>query len=208
MAGLQLICGDSSNVDAFLRSSRVTAIDELRAHFLLPRVRDLVSWHFPFVILIRRSHCLLLAEFPLENQTVRVGRGEANELRIKDDGLISELHAIITNGVIADVGSTNGTDLNGQPVWPRSLSCRCSDSVSAWRRSVSLPLHLFTVAPSLCSFSSGLTAAWLSQLKSKAKLRAGDRVTVGDTALDIGLSFLHPFSRSYFVLAKFRLDFR
>jgi len=61
---------------------------------------------------------------PLSNAVTRIGRDRTNNIALKDDAYVSRHHAWIlqaTGGFwIEDLGSTNTTLLNGQPVKERS----------------------------------------------------------------------------------------
>jgi len=64
---------------------------------------------------------------PLTNPKVKIGRDLANQVVITDDTFISRHHAWITfeeGGFwLEDLGSTNGTLLNGNPVVKRQQLC-------------------------------------------------------------------------------------
>ena len=53
-------------------------------------------------------------------KTIRIGRGEHNDVVMDSDPLVSRKHAVIERGsdkcTIKDLGSTNGTYVNGNPL--------------------------------------------------------------------------------------------
>jgi pSer/pThr/pTyr-binding forkhead associated (FHA) protein len=55
--------------------------------------------------------------FPLEGTRVRIGRSEENDVVLRDDRLVSQLHAVIecygSSYALRDLGSSNGTYVNG-----------------------------------------------------------------------------------------------
>ncbi|HQU16487.1 MAG: hypothetical protein B7Z66_05135 [Chromatiales bacterium 21-64-14] len=66
-----------------------------------------------------------IREYEIVSGTLRVGRGPENEIRI-DDPTVSTRHALLTvrpspymeslcDVVVEDLGSTNGTQVNGKP---------------------------------------------------------------------------------------------
>jgi hypothetical protein len=55
-------------------------------------------------------------EFNLSNARIRIGRAAGLELSIPQDPSISSNHCIITNGVLIDPQSTNGTNINDKPI--------------------------------------------------------------------------------------------
>jgi ABC-type multidrug transport system ATPase subunit len=60
-------------------------------------------------------------------ETIRIGRGAENELRLEDDLLVSRYHAELRTGrdgtsMLVDLGSHNGTYVNGEPVQSRQLA--------------------------------------------------------------------------------------
>ncbi len=61
--------------------------------------------------------------FPLTGRRVKIGRGPSNQVVIPDDSFASRNHAWIVYEEgefwIEDLGSTNGTLLNGHPVMKR-----------------------------------------------------------------------------------------
>ncbi len=63
--------------------------------------------------------------FPLKNRKVKIGRGTSNQVIIPDDTFTSRNHSWITyeDGEfwLEDLGSTNGTLLNGHPVVKRQV---------------------------------------------------------------------------------------
>jgi pSer/pThr/pTyr-binding forkhead associated (FHA) protein len=63
--------------------------------------------------------------FPLKSRKVKIGRGPSNQVIIPDDTFTSRNHAWITyeDGEfwLEDLGSTNGTLLNGHPVVKRQV---------------------------------------------------------------------------------------
>jgi len=66
----------------------------------------------------------VIAEREFDQKRITIGRGEANDLVLKDPGRVvstkhAELHAREGAWVLLDVGSTNGTRLNGVRVTPR-----------------------------------------------------------------------------------------
>lgn len=62
---------------------------------------------------------------PLKTKWTRIGRDPGNDLVLNDDGFASRYHAWITYEAeafwVEDLGSTNGTVLNGQPLAERKL---------------------------------------------------------------------------------------
>lgn len=67
-----------------------------------------------------------IREYPLAAETFRIGRGAGNDLRV-DDPTVSANHAVVTirpspylegldDVCLEDLGSTNGTLVNGRPV--------------------------------------------------------------------------------------------
>src|SRR5688572_1471962 len=64
-------------------------------------------------------------KFPLKTRKVKIGRGPSNQVIIPDDTFTSRNHAWITyeDGEfwLEDLGSTNGTLLNGHPVVKRQV---------------------------------------------------------------------------------------
>jgi len=77
----------------------------------------------------------VIAEREFDQSRITIGRGEANDLVLKDPGRVVstkhvELHAREGAWVLLDVGSTNGTRLNGVRVTPRQeYSLRDGDHV-------------------------------------------------------------------------------
>ena len=63
--------------------------------------------------------------YPLKTRKIRIGRGPSNQVIIPDDTFTSRNHAWITfeDGEfwLEDLGSTNGTLLNGHPVVKRQV---------------------------------------------------------------------------------------
>lgn len=63
--------------------------------------------------------------FPFKSRKVKIGRGPSNQVIIRDDTFTSRNHAWITyeDGEfwLEDLGSTNGTLLNGHPVVKRQV---------------------------------------------------------------------------------------
>jgi len=63
--------------------------------------------------------------YPLKSRKVKIGRGPSNQVVIPDDTFTSRNHAWITfeDGEfwLEDLGSTNGTLLNGHPVVKRQV---------------------------------------------------------------------------------------
>ena len=55
-------------------------------------------------------------------KTVKIGRSEHNDVVMDSDSLVSRQHAIIERGTdvctVKDLGSTNGTYVNGNPLKP------------------------------------------------------------------------------------------
>jgi len=64
-------------------------------------------------------------KFPLKNSKVKIGRDPSNQVVIPDDTFTSRHHAWITfeegDFWLEDLGSTNGTLLNGHPVVKRQV---------------------------------------------------------------------------------------
>ena len=56
-----------------------------------------------------------MRDYQLSDCRVTIGRAKSSTLQLRD-GQVSNSHAEIVNGFIADVGSTNGTTLNDKPV--------------------------------------------------------------------------------------------
>jgi len=76
-----------------------------------------------------RTVCIIVQKtgqrVPLKNRKVKIGRGPSNQVIIPDDTFTSRNHAWITfeDGEfwLEDLGSTNGTLLNGHPVVKRQV---------------------------------------------------------------------------------------
>lgn len=56
-----------------------------------------------------------MREFDL-GQRLKVGRSKECEISLPHDGMVSGSHCVLQNGKLCDAKSTNGTELNGQPV--------------------------------------------------------------------------------------------
>ncbi len=56
--------------------------------------------------------------FPLDRERVTIGRGDQNDVALRDDRLVSQVHAVIesygASFSLRDLGSSNGTFVNGQ----------------------------------------------------------------------------------------------
>jgi len=56
--------------------------------------------------------------FPLDRPRITIGRGEENDVALRDDRLVSQVHAVIesygSSYSLRDLGSSNGTFVNGQ----------------------------------------------------------------------------------------------
>ncbi len=56
--------------------------------------------------------------FPLDRPRTTIGRGEENDVALRDDRLVSQVHAVIesygSSFSLRDLGSSNGTFVNGQ----------------------------------------------------------------------------------------------
>lgn len=63
--------------------------------------------------------------YPIATRWMRIGREHDNDIVVRDDGFVSRYHAWITFESdcfwIEDLGSTNGTMLNGEPLERREL---------------------------------------------------------------------------------------
>lgn len=55
-------------------------------------------------------------KFTLPNSRIKIGRAPQNEIAIPADQQLSSQHCIITDGVLVDARSTNGTTINGVKV--------------------------------------------------------------------------------------------
>jgi pSer/pThr/pTyr-binding forkhead associated (FHA) protein len=57
----------------------------------------------------------------LEADRSTVGRGEENDIVLADDATASQLHAVLerfpAGWCVSDLGSSNGTSVNGEPIW-------------------------------------------------------------------------------------------
>lgn len=62
---------------------------------------------------------------PISTRWMRIGREQDNDIVVPDDGFVSRYHAWITfereHYWLEDLGSTNGTLLNGQPLDRREV---------------------------------------------------------------------------------------
>lgn len=62
---------------------------------------------------------------PIATRWMRIGRETDNDIVVKDDGFVSRYHAWITyereHFWLEDLGSTNGTLLNGEPLQRREI---------------------------------------------------------------------------------------
>ncbi len=58
--------------------------------------------------------------FPLDRERVTIGRADGNDVPLRDDRLVSHVHAVIEvcgpSWTLRDLGSSNGTFVNGQVV--------------------------------------------------------------------------------------------
>lgn len=58
--------------------------------------------------------------FPLDRDRTTMGRDEANDVALRDDRLVSQVHAVIESYggsfTVRDLGSSNGTFVNGQAI--------------------------------------------------------------------------------------------
>lgn len=58
---------------------------------------------------------------PLDTDRVTVGKAEANDVTLGSDGTVSRLHAVFeryaAGWCVRDMGSTNGTFVNGERIW-------------------------------------------------------------------------------------------
>ena len=65
------------------------------------------------------------AVIPINSRWVRIGRDEANQIVLRDDLYASRYHAWVTYEQecfwVEDLGSTNGTLLNGEPLDRREI---------------------------------------------------------------------------------------
>ena len=66
------------------------------------------------------------------SKSIRIGRGQHNDIVLDDDPLVSRKHAVMerteNSCTIMDLGSTNGTYLNGDPLKtrePKKLKTGC-----------------------------------------------------------------------------------
>lgn len=69
---------------------------------------------------------------PLESDTVSIGRADTNDVSLAFDPTVSRLHAVVIRyhggWCLRDVGSVNGTDLNGRRVLSEQL-LRAGDEI-------------------------------------------------------------------------------
>jgi pSer/pThr/pTyr-binding forkhead associated (FHA) protein len=74
---------------------------------------------------IAEVHCSQGVVVPIATRWLRIGRESDNDIVVDDDGFVSRYHAWITferdRFWLEDLGSTNGTILNGQPLARREL---------------------------------------------------------------------------------------
>lgn len=66
----------------------------------------------------------VLHEFPLDKPRLTIGRKPENDIQL-NDATVSGVHAavlLLQNAYLEDLGSTNGTELNGRKVQKRMLS--------------------------------------------------------------------------------------
>lgn len=80
-----------------------------------------VTFARPMVVVMEKTG----ERFPLKSRKVKIGRGPSNQVIIPDDTFTSRNHAWITyeddEFWLEDLGSTNGTLLNGHPVVKRQV---------------------------------------------------------------------------------------
>lgn len=76
---------------------------------------------FPVTVIVQKTG----QRIPLKNPKVKIGRDPSNQVVIPDDTFTSRHHAWITlddgDFWLEDLGSTNGTLLNGHPVVKRQV---------------------------------------------------------------------------------------
>jgi len=77
--------------------------------------------------------------FPLDRDRITIGRGEENDVPIRDDKLVSQLHAVIesyrSSFALRDLGSANGTYVNGQGLVGERL-LRAGDEIRIGRTQI------------------------------------------------------------------------
>ena len=65
------------------------------------------------------------AKIPINQRWIRIGRDEANQVVLREDAYASRYHAWVTFEAdsfwVEDLGSTNGTLLNGEPLDSREI---------------------------------------------------------------------------------------
>ena len=137
-------------------------------------------------------------EHALKDARVTIGRSRASVVCLAKDGQVSNVHAEIVNGFITDLGSTNGTTVNEQPVSPASHSdvavflsvSSVSSSSSTTPPSLpSLPPVCPTLtAVSLCVRPCVCRVAQLLPRKATRLVRA-DVIRCGTTELRVGQTF-------------------